>query len=87
MTVKDRVESDVDELMTLRDELKLKVHLGKMEAQELWEDLEKHWDQAEGKLKVLADASAEAAGNVGDAAEIVVEEVRSGYQKLRNLLD
>jgi uncharacterized protein YjbJ (UPF0337 family) len=87
MTVKDRVESEVDELMTLRDELKLKVHLGKMEAQELWEDLEKHWDQAEGKLKVLADASAEAAGNVGDAAEMVVAEVRSGYEKLRNLLD
>jgi hypothetical protein len=87
MAVKDRLEGEVDELMTLRDELRVKVHLGKMEAQELWEGLEHHWDQAEGKLKVLADASAEAAGSVGEAAELVVEEVKAGYEKLRRLLE
>lgn len=58
-----------DELKQLRDELRLKVHLGSMELQREWERLEKKWNEfnrkaelektAAGLEKVLIDLGAE----------------------------
>jgi hypothetical protein len=86
MTLKDTMEEQAQELREVRDELRVKLHLGAMEARDLWDELEKDWDQAEGKLKVLSDAGQEAAEDVGEATKVVLDKVKQGYEKLRNLL-
>jgi hypothetical protein len=86
MTLKDTMEEQAKELREVRDELRVKLHLGAMEARDLWEELEKEWDQAEGKLKVLSGAGQEAAEEVGEATKVVLDKVKEGYEKLRNLL-
>jgi len=82
----ERLHREVDELRGLRDDLKLQVHLGQMEAQSRFEKAEKDWEHLEGKLKVLSGASREAADEVGDAARLLVDEIRAGYRHVRKLL-
>jgi hypothetical protein len=82
----ERLHKEVDELRGLRDDLKVQVHLGKMEAQERFAKAEKDWDQLEGKLKRLAEASRESAGEVGEAARLLVDQIREGYRHVKEML-
>jgi len=82
----ERIQREVDELRGLRDELKLQMHLAKMGAQERFEKAEKDWERLESKLGVLADAGRESADEVGEAARLLVDEIRAGYRRVRELL-
>ena len=84
--LRDRIHKDAEELRGLRDDLKLQVHLGKMEAQQRFEKAEKDWEHLEAKLKLLAEASRESSDEVGEAARLLVEEIREGYHHVRKLL-
>jgi len=86
MTLRERLEQELEDLRTTRDELRLRVHLGKMDAQEQWEQVEKQWQQVESKLKIVGEAGREIAEDVGEAAQLAIEEVKEGYSKLRKLL-
>lgn len=76
----------LDELKQLRDELRLKVHLGKAEAKEEWEALEKKWDQLKPQLDTVQDEASKASKNVLAALELGVEELREGYRRIRDRL-
>jgi len=69
------------ELRQKRDELALKIHLGSMEVQEQWSDLEKKWKTfaAEAKLK-------ESATEIGGAARLLGQELKAGYESIKNAL-
>lgn len=84
--IDERIRREVDELRAARDELKLKLRLGQMDARERYEKAEKDWERLEGKLKVLAEAGREAAGDVNEAVGLLLEEIRSGYRRVRELL-
>jgi hypothetical protein len=86
MSLRERIEQEAADLRTAREELRVRLHLGKLEARDQWEQLEKTWQHAEGKLKVLGDASQEVAAEVGEAARLALEELKEGYAKLRRLL-
>jgi hypothetical protein len=86
MTLQDRIDQEVEDLRTTRDELRVRLHLGKLEAKEMWEKLEKDWEGTESKLKTLKDAGQDVAEDVGEAARQVVDELKEGYEKLRRLL-
>ena len=86
MSVKKRFEDELKELRAARDELRVRVHLGKLDAKEQWEKLEKSWQNVESKLKVAREAGREVAGDVGDAANLTLKEIRDGYARLRKLL-
>jgi len=78
-----------------RDELKLKIHLAGKEAEDQWEKLEEKWRELEHWGEPLTSATKEAAGTAGEqmkkvtgaAMDLAAREIRSGYQKLRKLLD
>jgi chromosome segregation ATPase len=86
MTIRDRLDEEAAELRTMRDELRVQMHLGKLDAKDQWEQLEKRWQHAEGKLTQLKDASRETAEDIAEATQLVLEEMREGYQRLRKLL-
>jgi hypothetical protein len=63
-----------------RDELELKLHLGKKEAAAEWERLEAKWQELRAtKGPPLKEAARETAEGVG-------EELRKGYERFRKLL-
>lgn len=84
--IKKKIEAEIDSLRTLRDELQVQVRLGAAEAKDAWEGAEKRWNHLEGRLKVLADATQEAADDVGDAVRLLVDEIRDGYHDIRKLI-
>ena len=56
MTLRERLEQELEDLRTTRDELRVRVHLGKMGAEEQWEQVEKQWQHVESKLKIVGEA-------------------------------
>jgi hypothetical protein len=77
---------EVEGLRQMRDEMKLQAHLGKADAKDAWEDVEKRWQHLEGRLRVLRNASKEELADVADAAKLLIEEIRRGYQHVKKLV-
>lgn len=69
-----------------RDELKVKLGLAKLEAREEWQELEDKIQGLRGRLKVLKDEAGEAGSDVGAAFDMMADEVKEGFARLRKLL-
>lgn len=68
---------EIGALARLRDELRLQISLGRLEARDEWRRLEGRWH----RLKVAAEAEAD------DASETfhdVMAQIRDGYHRLRD---
>jgi hypothetical protein len=86
MTLRDRIHEEAQELRTMRDELRVQMHLSKLEARDLWDQLEGNWEHVESKLGEIGEASQETAEDVGQAAKLLLDELKEGYRRLRKLL-
>lgn len=71
--------SDVfEELKQKRDELKVQIHLGSLEAKEEWDELEAKWD------KFAAEAELEKTGEgISEAMKSLGHELKQGYERLK----
>ncbi|QEG00368.1 hypothetical protein Mal15_44380 [Stieleria maiorica] len=69
-----------------RDELKLKVHLGKMELQQEWQILADQLDELSHRYDPLKDAVEETAEEVWDSFKMVGGEIREGFKRIRKAL-
>ncbi len=78
----DAMKASIEQL---RDEIKLKAHLGKAEATEELEKLEKKWDSFLEQHKPIADEAGKTAANAGAALGLVAEELKAGYERIRKL--
>ena len=83
MNERTQVEKDFEQLKRIRDELRLKLHLGKAEVKDTWERLEAQWPKVEEKLKALESESQKAGSEITKAAKAVLDEIRKGYEGLR----
>jgi len=69
------------ELKGLRDELDLRMHLASMDMKDEWKELETKWDSFSNRAGL--ESSAE---SVGDALELLGDELKSGYQRLKGAI-
>ena len=81
------LDEDLDTLRTMRDELRVQMHLAATEAKDYFEELEQKWNHAEAKLRVIREESKDSAENVGHALEGVLGEIRNGYANLKKRLN
>ncbi len=79
-----RLHEDVETLKTLRDELKVQVHLGALEAKERFEEAEANWHQLEDKLRSISRESGESLREVGQAARLLVDQIREAYRHIKD---
>ncbi len=69
------------ELAALLDEAKVQAHLGSMEAQQEWEAAEAKWNY------FVAEARLHDSGqNIKSALEILGDELRASYERLKKAL-
>lgn len=69
------------DLSKLRDEAKVQVHLGTMEAKQDWEEIEAKWNH------FVAEAGLHKSGeDIKSALRSLGEELRSAYQRLKKAL-
>lgn len=83
---RDVLSEEVDQLRRLRDELRVHAHLAQADVRDLFESMEKRWLRLEGRLGVLRDATRESAVEIREAAKLLVDEIREGYQRVKQLL-
>ncbi|MDT7042763.1 hypothetical protein [Candidatus Nitronereus thalassa] len=81
---KDDLKKLVDELTKQRDELKVKLHLAKAEGRDEWEKLETKWEEVKGKMKTMGEEAGEAADSVTAAAGLLADEIKKGYERIKN---
>ncbi len=83
----DKLDEVIQDLRTLRDELRVQVHLGKAEAKDEFEALEKQWHSAEAKFAEVAEDAVEVGEEVRDAAKVIAEELGAAYSRIKARLD
>lgn len=81
-----RIEQQVEKLKTRRDELRVQLDLGKKDAEDAWDEAEKKWNVLESHLLRLKREGEEVAEDVGEAAEILIDEIKDGFRSLKNLI-
>ena len=79
---KKRTEEILDELRTERDELRVRLHLAKLESSEEWQKLEHQMSKLESKAREIGGATAEAAEDMAAAAKLLAEEIADGFKKI-----
>lgn len=83
---KEGLAEVVERLKQERDELRVKVHLGSMEAKEQWEALERKWETFEGRIAQAKRETTEKVQDANDAAGIIANELEAAYQRIRENL-
>ena len=90
MSIRDRIDQELDRLQTMRDELDVQAHLAKIEAQdelnEIWKKAEHARAKLEAEVERIRAGAEEPLENIGDAAEVLLDEIKSGYKKLKELI-
>jgi len=77
--ISSKIREEIDELQRVRDELRLKLHLGRAEVKQRWDRAEQAWPQIEERLR----AAGSKADDATDALRSVLHDVRAAYQELR----
>jgi predicted nucleic acid-binding Zn-ribbon protein len=83
---KKRLEDEISTLQQTRDELRVQIHLGALEAQQVWDKAEQSWEDLDARVKVLGKATQQSAQEVEEATKLLVEEIKSGYKRVRDAL-
>ncbi|MGR8948432.1 MAG: hypothetical protein ACU84Q_10315 [Gammaproteobacteria bacterium] len=84
--LKDDIDAVISFLHTERDELKVRMHLAKAEAKEEWEALEKKWAHFTSKTSQIGDVASDASKDVLAATEILAEELKQGYRRIKEAM-
>ncbi len=80
------ISNIIDDLKEERDELKLQIHLGKQEAKSELQALGKKLEELERRYEPLKDAAKETGENVWDAMQLVADEIKDGFHRIRKSL-
>ena len=68
------------------DEAKVQMHLAKEDVKDEWDDLEQNWDKFRSKLDQIFHDAEDASQEARETARKMGEELKSGYQNIRNKL-
>jgi hypothetical protein len=80
------VDKLLHDLKRERDELRLQLHLGSMEAKEEWQKLSDRINDLAERFEPVKDAVEESAGDVLESIQLVGTEILSGLKKVRQSL-
>jgi hypothetical protein len=83
---KQTLNDELDELRRVRDELRVRLHLGKSDAQDLWRQLERRFGELESHARTAAQRTEAPLHELAAASRHLVEELRRGYRDLRGQL-
>jgi len=86
MNIEERLSEELQDLKRVRDELRVKIHLGKAEAKDIWDRSEQMLEEAESKLKSISEQAEQPIQDVRDAADLLLGEIRDGFKRIREAL-
>jgi ElaB/YqjD/DUF883 family membrane-anchored ribosome-binding protein len=74
------IHATLDELRRIRDEIRVRLRLGEMDARDWWASVEPKFDELEARLD-------ESTGRAGETASIVTEELAAALRRIRDRLE
>jgi predicted nucleic acid-binding Zn-ribbon protein len=80
----ERIEELISELETRRDSLRVKLDLGKKDAEDAWQDLQKDWDKLEIKLKQLGKDAVDDRDKIRADVKGLADDLAESLEKLRS---
>jgi hypothetical protein len=80
------IDKLIDDLKQVRDEIEVKIHLAAADVRDEWDGIERKWEHLRGRAKRVGETVGEAADDVGEALDVVADEVKRGYERIRNML-
>ena len=83
----DDINDFWEKLKAQRDEMKVQAHLARAEFRDEWDEVEKKWHKAEQKLHHVQDQAIETTAEMQRSAKVVMEEIASTYQRIKERLD
>ena len=83
---REKLREEIASLETLRDELRVRIHLGAKDAKDRWHDAERTWQKLEARLAELGRATTESADEVGTAVRLLASTVRDAYGHIKAAL-
>lgn len=84
--MRSTVSDMIGKLKQERDELKLKMHLASMDAKDEYDRISNKVDQLTAQYEPMTDAAQETAENVFSALGLVADELKIGYQRVRQAI-
>lgn len=81
--VKLQIEELLEGLKQEHDELRVRLHLGKEELKDDWDEIEVKLTQLEAKAAEVGKTTVEASSDVFAAARLLGEEVKNAFNKIR----
>jgi hypothetical protein len=84
--VKQKYQEVIDSVTTERDELKVKMHLARMEVQDEWTVVEEKWQKFKSKNAQLEHAVSDSAHEIGEAMSILGGELKESYKRFKKVL-
>ena len=69
-----------------RDELRVRLHLGKAEAREEWDKLDARIAEFRKRMDRAGDEAGDVMEDIGDAAKEFGKEVREGFERIRRMM-
>ncbi len=84
--LRDQLDQVITKLKQDRDELKLHIHLGNMEAKDDYDRISRKVDQLTDQYEPVKDAVEDAAENVFSALGLVADELKVGFERVRKTI-
>ena len=86
MSLQEELKKLSEKVKQYRDEARVKMHLAREDVKDEWEDHEQDWDRFRSKIdEVLHDAE-NASQEARQTASKLGEDLKTGYQNIRNKL-
>jgi len=82
----NRLDQELEKLKEKRDELRVQLDLGKKDLHAAWEEAEEKWSHLEAQLHRLKREGEQAAEDIGEAADLLIGEIKQGFQRIRELI-
>jgi hypothetical protein len=83
---KDWVKQEITELKRIRDELRVKAHLGKAEARDRWQSLERSYAALESKVQRASRAADAPLRELESDLRKLAKDLREGYRQIRDAI-
>lgn len=86
MSFKDDLKHLSEKIRQYRDEARVQMHLAKEDVKDEWDDLEEDWERFRGRLDDLLHDAENTSKEARQTIHKLGEDLRNGYQNIRNRL-
>ncbi|MBE03338.1 hypothetical protein [Marinobacter lutaoensis] len=86
MSIQDELKKLSEKIKQYRDEARVQLHLAREDIKDEWDDLEQDWERFRSKLDKILHNTEDASQEARQTARQLGEDLKSGYQKIRDKL-